>query len=122
MQNRAIRFVDLRHGITESRTALGLAELKDRRESHRFALITTILSEDEKHSVLSSVYSEIVIDRNQLSMTARAAARREPTTVYTKSHAYYIGTTGVTFTYYKLFTKIHQRYKNRSTKVRLEKC
>ena len=78
-----------RHGITEDWTALGLQELKDRRKSHRFALMTKILSYDEKHAVLSSAYSEIVNDRNQMSMTTRAAARGEPTSVYAKSHAYY---------------------------------
>ena len=42
--------------------------------SHRFALMTKILSEDEKHTVLSSAYSEIVNGRNQMSMTTHAAA------------------------------------------------
>ena len=78
VQNKAIRFVKSikgRHGITEGRTSLGLQELKDRRKSHRFALMTKkILSEDEKHAVLSSAYSEIVNDRNQMSMITRAAA------------------------------------------------
>ena len=82
VQNKAIRFVKSikgRHGITEGRTSLGLQELKDRRKSHRFALMTKkILSEDEKHAVLSSAYSEIVNDRNQMSTTTRAAARGEP--------------------------------------------
>ena len=48
-----------------------------------------ILSENEKHAVLSSAYSEIVNDWNQVSMTTRSAARGEPTSVYAKSHAYY---------------------------------
>ena len=47
-----------------------------------------ILSENEKHAVLSSAYSEIVNDWNQVSMTTRSAARGEPTSVYAKSHAY----------------------------------
>ena len=50
--------------------------------------MTKILSEDEKHAVPSSDYnnsSEIV---NQMSMTTRAAAKEEPTSVYAKSHAY----------------------------------
>ena len=51
--------------------------------------MTKILSEEEKHAVLSSAYSEMVNDRNQMSMTTRAAARGEPTSVYAKSHAYY---------------------------------
>ena len=34
-------------------------------------------------------YSEIVHGRNQISMTTRAAARGEPTSVYAKSHVYY---------------------------------
>ena len=55
--------------------------------SPRFALMTKILSEDEKHAVFSSAYSEIVNDQNQVS--TRAAARGEPTSVYAKSHAYY---------------------------------
>ena len=87
VQNRAIRFVKSvkgRLGITDGRAALGLQELKDRRKSHRLALMTKILSDDEKHVVLSSAYSEIVNDRNQISMTTRAAARGEPTLVYTK--------------------------------------
>ena len=67
VQNRAIRFVrsiKRRHGITESQTALGLQKLKDRRKSHRFALKTKILKEDEKHAILSSAYSETVNGRN----------------------------------------------------------
>ena len=58
VQNKAIRFVKNikgRHGITEGRTALGLQELKDSRKSHRFALMTKILSEGEKHAVLLSL-------------------------------------------------------------------
>ena len=51
--------------------------------------MTKILSEDEKHAVLYSAYSEIFNGRNQMSMTTRAAARGEPTTVYAKSHTYY---------------------------------
>ena len=50
-----------------------------------------ILSEDEKHAVLSSAYSEIVNNQNQMSMTTLAAARGEPTSVvYAKSHAAYL--------------------------------
>ena len=78
VQSRPIKFVKSikgRHGITEGRTALGLQEVKDRRGFHRFAPMTQILSEDKKHAVLSSAYSEIVNDRNQISMTTRAAAR-----------------------------------------------
>ena len=94
VKNRAIRFVKSikgRHGITEGRTALGLQESKDRRKSHRLALMTKILSEDEKDAVLSSTAynSEIVNGRNQMSMTTRAAAKGEPTSVYAKTHAYY---------------------------------
>ena len=77
LQSRAIRIVKSikgRHGITDGRTALGLQEQKDRRKFHRFALMTEILLEDEKHAVLSSAYSEIVNDWNQKSMTTRAAA------------------------------------------------
>ena len=44
--------------------------------------MTKILSDDEKHAVLSSVYSEIVNDRNQMSTTTRAAARGEFILVY----------------------------------------
>ena len=44
--------------------------------------MTKMISEDEKHVV----YSEIVNGRNQISMTTRAAARGEPTSVYAKSH------------------------------------
>ena len=52
--------------------------------------MTKILSENEKHAVLSSAFiSEIVNDWNQMSMTTRAAAKGEPTSVYAKSHAYY---------------------------------
>ena len=51
--------------------------------------MTKILSEDKRHTLLSSAYSEIVNDWNQKSMTTRAAARGEPTSVYAKSHAYY---------------------------------
>ena len=52
--------------------------------------MTKILSEDEKHAVLSSAYREIVDAQNQMSMTTRvAAARGKPTSVYAKSHAYY---------------------------------
>ena len=51
--------------------------------------MTKILSEDEKHTVLSSAYSEMVNGRNQMSMTTRAAARGVPTSVYAKSHVYY---------------------------------
>ena len=57
VQNRAIRFVKSikgRYGITEGLTALGLQKLNDRRKFHRFALMTKILSEDEKHTLLSS--------------------------------------------------------------------
>ena len=71
-----------------SRTALGLQELKDKRKFHRFALMTMILSDDEKHVVRSSGYSGIVDGRNQISMTMCAAAKGEPTSVYAKSHAY----------------------------------
>ena len=43
------------------------------------------LSEDEKSAVFSSAYSGIVNGRNQiLTMTTRAAARRELTSVYAK--------------------------------------
>ena len=42
----------------------------------------------ETRSTLSA-YNEIVNGRNQMSMTTRAAARGEPTSVYAKSHAYY---------------------------------
>ena len=49
--------------------------------------MTKILSEDEKHAVFSSAYSEIVNDQNQVS--TRAAAREEPTSDYAKSHACY---------------------------------
>ena len=48
--------------------------------------MTKIISEDEKHALLSSAYSELVNGRNQISMTTRAAARAEPTSVYAKSH------------------------------------
>ena len=92
LQSRAIRIVKSikgRHGITDGRTALGLQEQKDRRKFHRFALMTEILLEDEKHAVLSSAYSEIVNSRNQISMTACAVAKGEPISVYAKSHAYY---------------------------------
>ena len=51
--------------------------------------MTKIISEDEKNTVLSSAYGEIVNGRNQILMTTRAAARGEPTSVYAKSHAYY---------------------------------
>ena len=73
----------------EGRTILGLQELKDRRKSHRFVLMTKIISEDEKNTVLSSAYGEIVNGRNQILMTTRAAARGEPASVYAKSHEYY---------------------------------
>ena len=65
------------NGITEGLTALGLQKLKDRRKSHRFELMTKILSDDEKQAVLSSAYSKIVNGRNQVSMTTYAAARGE---------------------------------------------
>ena len=55
-----------------------------------------IRTEDQDHfrgwktrSTLVSLYSEIVNGRNQMSTTARAAARGEPTSVYANSHAYY---------------------------------
>ena len=51
--------------------------------------MTKILSDDEKHAVLSSAYSEIVNGQNQMLMTTHAAVRGEPTSVYAKSHAYY---------------------------------
>ena len=51
--------------------------------------MTKIISEDEKNTVLSSAYGEIVNGRNQILMTTRAAARGEPTSVYAKSHEYY---------------------------------
>ena len=50
--------------------------------------MTKIISEDEKHAVLYSAYSELVNGRNQISMTTRAA-RAEPISVYAKSPAYY---------------------------------
>ena len=56
-------------------------ELKDGGKSHRFALMTKILSENKKHAVLSSAYSEIVNGRYQNPMTAHAAARVEPSSV-----------------------------------------
>ena len=98
-QDKAIRFVKSikgRHGITEGRTAFGLQEIEDRKKFHRFALMTKILSENEKHGELSSSYSEIANGQNQpqtnkhMSMTTRSAARGEPVSVYAKSHAYFI--------------------------------
>ena len=47
VQNRAIRFfksIKGRHCITEGQTGLELQELKDRRKSHRFALMGKNLS------------------------------------------------------------------------------
>ena len=80
------------HLLLINRTVLGLQqELKDRKKSYRFALMTKILSEDEKHAVLFSAYSVVVNGRNQMLMTTCAAARGEPqpTSVYAKSHTYY---------------------------------
>ena len=58
VQNRVLIFfksIKEKQGITEERTALRLHELKDRRKSYRFALMTKILSDDEKLAVLFSV-------------------------------------------------------------------
>ena len=90
VQNSAIRFVKSingQHGITEGRTAIGLQELKDRRKSHRFALMTKIFQR-MKNTVLFSAYGEIVNGRNPMSLRTRAAVKGEPTSVYAKSHAY----------------------------------
>ena len=86
-------------------------------------MMTKILSGDEKPAVLSSAYSEIVNDRNQMSMTTRAAARGEPTSVYAKSHAYYYNNNYNNNSF--LPTKNPQRSKNSRSialKVRLAKC
>ena len=90
VQNSAIRFVKSingQHGITEGRTAIGLQELKDRRKSHRFALMTKIFQR-MKNTVLFSAYGEIVNGRNPMSLRTRAAVKGVPTSVYAKSHAY----------------------------------
>ena len=47
-----------------------------------------ILSDEEKHEALSSAYDEIINDRNNTSMT-RAAARGEPTSIYTSTQLYH---------------------------------
>ena len=70
--------------------------------------MTKIPSEVEKHAVLSSASGEIVNDRNQMSMTTRAAARGEISSVYAKSHAAY---------YNSFLLKTI-----RALKVRLAKC
>jgi len=92
VQKKAIRYIKNikgRHGLTEAQTQLQLQTLKERRKAHRISLLMRILSDENKHSTLSSAYDEITNDRNNTTMTTRSATRGEPTSIYASSQVYF---------------------------------
>ena len=91
-QNKAVRFIKGikgRHGVTEGRLDLGLNLLADRRRAHRLALLMRILSEEDKHTALSSAYDEITNCRSETVMTTRAAQKGIPTSIFASSQLFH---------------------------------
>ena len=81
VQNMAIRFIKSlkgRDSISKAREELQLLPLKDRRRSHRLALLIKLLSDEEKHRALSTAYDELTRDPAQINVITRSAARSEP--------------------------------------------
>ena len=92
VQNQAVRFIKNirgRRGITEARKELSIKTLEERRKNHRLTLLLRILSKENENLTLSSTYSDIVDNRQKVTMTTRAAARGEPTAIYASKQLYY---------------------------------
>jgi hypothetical protein len=92
LQNRAVRFIANlkgRDSVTDARNKLNLHTLEDRRKNHRVSLLMKILSNESQNNALASAYDELVNDRINVSMTTRAAARNQPTSIYASSRLLY---------------------------------
>ena len=80
VQTDAVKFIANLRGrtsVTEARERLGLELLVKRRRNHRLSLLNKILSNESKHSALSSAYDEISQDRVDYTMTTRSQTRGE---------------------------------------------
>jgi len=91
VQRRAVRYISGlkgRESVTEARAKLALNTLEERRRNHRVTLLHKILKDENRHSVLSSSYDEILNNRAETTITTRAATRGEPTSIYASSRTY----------------------------------
>jgi hypothetical protein len=93
VQNDAIRFIGNLKGrgtsVTEARNQLEIGSLEERRKNHRLCLLTRVLQNENQHHALSKAYDEITEDRENATMTTRAAARGEPNSVATNKSVYH---------------------------------
>ena len=93
VQNMAIRFIKSlkgRDSISKARVELQLLPLKDRRRSHRLALLIKLLSDEEKHRALSTAYDdELTRDPAQINVITRSAARGEAPSQHSSSRIHH---------------------------------
>jgi len=75
--------------VSEARDELGLWSLEDRRKNHQLGLLTRILQNEDQHQYLSKAYDEIIEDRELVTVTTRAAARRELISISSRKNLFH---------------------------------